>query len=134
MWVVRVFKGIISGGVVAVQVQGVLGLHRGSKFYMKTGECKFGEKCRFHHPIDRSAPTRNQTLEQNVKFTLAGLPRREGVEHCPFYMKTGTCSYGANCKFDHPPPGEVMAVAGQETSTKAEEEETEDGENVATAE
>ncbi|XP_021775549.1 zinc finger CCCH domain-containing protein 37-like isoform X2 [Chenopodium quinoa] len=103
-------------------------------FYMKTGECKFGEKCRFHHPIDRSAPTRNQTLEQNVKFTLAGLPRREGVEHCPFYMKTGTCSYGANCKFDHPPPGEVMAVAGQETSTKAEEEETEDGENVATAE
>jgi hypothetical protein len=26
-------------------------------------------------------------------------------------MKTGTCKYGATCKFDHPPPGEVMALA-----------------------
>jgi len=26
-------------------------------------------------------------------------------------MKTGACKYGATCKFDHPPPGEVMAVA-----------------------
>ncbi|KAF8412618.1 hypothetical protein HHK36_000587 [Tetracentron sinense] len=49
-------------------------------FYMKTGECKFGERCKFHHPIDRSAPTPSMTkqaLEQNVKLTLAGLPRRE---------------------------------------------------------
>ncbi|KAJ6909941.1 zinc finger CCCH domain-containing protein 37-like [Populus alba x Populus x berolinensis] len=77
-------------------------------FYMKTGECKFGETCKFHHPIDRSAPTANQTEPQTVKLTLAGLPRREGAVHCPYYMKTGTCKYGATCKFDHPPPGEVM--------------------------
>lgn len=25
-------------------------------------------------------------------------------------MKTGTCKYGATCRFDHPPPGEVMAA------------------------
>ncbi|KAI5579142.1 hypothetical protein BDE02_08G071800 [Populus trichocarpa] len=77
-------------------------------FYMKTGECKFGETCKFHHPIDRSAPTAKQTEPQTVKLTLAGLPRREGAVHCPYYMKTGTCKYGATCKFDHPPPGEVM--------------------------
>lgn len=103
-------------------------------YYMKTGECKFGERCKFNHPIDRFAPTRNQSMEQNVKFTLAGLPRREGVQHCPFYMKTGTCSYGVNCKFDHPPPGEVMASAGKEISAKAEEEGTENGEAAATTE
>lgn len=42
------------------------------------GECKFGENCKFHHPIDRSAPSlANQALLQAVKLTLAGLPRRE---------------------------------------------------------
>ncbi|PSR95275.1 Zinc finger CCCH domain-containing protein [Actinidia chinensis var. chinensis] len=89
-------------------------------YYMKTGECKFGENCKFHHPIDRSAATLStrEAQQQNVKLTLAGLPRREGAVHCPYYMKTGTCKYGATCKFDHPPPGEVMAMAtSQGTST-----------------
>lgn len=54
-------------------------------------------------------------------------------------MKTGTCSYGINCKFDHPPPGEVMASTGQDSSTNAKElEELQGNEekegNVATAE
>lgn len=47
---------------------------------MKTGECKYGERCKFHHPIDRSAPTLSaakQASQENVKLTLAGLPRRE---------------------------------------------------------
>ncbi|KAI8557339.1 hypothetical protein RHMOL_Rhmol04G0003000 [Rhododendron molle] len=121
-------------------------------YYMKTGECKFGEKCKFHHPIDRSAPTLStvESQQQTVKLTLAGLPRREGLlwdqrrrcfecgsapviggaVHCPYYMKTGTCKYGATCKFDHPPPGEVMAMAtSQVTSTsvggEGKEDETE---------
>ncbi|KAK9275661.1 hypothetical protein L1049_022928 [Liquidambar formosana] len=85
-------------------------------FYMKSGECKFGERCKFHHPIDRSAPSTKQ--QENVKLTLAGFPRREGAIICPYYMKTGTCKYGPTCKFDHPPPGEVMAMAtSQGTST-----------------
>ncbi|XP_022749304.1 zinc finger CCCH domain-containing protein 37 isoform X4 [Durio zibethinus] len=80
-------------------------------YYMKTGECKFGDRCKFHHPVDRLASTTNETSQQAVKLTLAGFPRREGSVHCPYYMKTGTCKYGATCKFDHPPPGEVMAMA-----------------------
>ncbi|XP_072981539.1 zinc finger CCCH domain-containing protein 8 [Typha angustifolia] len=85
-------------------------------YYMKTGQCKFGERCRFHHPIDRSAPISNatQTVEQNVKLTLAGLPRREGATVCSYYMKTGTCRYGASCRFDHPPPGEAVAMAAMQ--------------------
>ncbi|XP_027064369.1 zinc finger CCCH domain-containing protein 8 isoform X2 [Coffea arabica] len=81
-------------------------------FYMKTGECKFGQRCKFHHPIDRSAPiiSGKETQQENVKLTRAGLPRREGAIHCPYYMKTGTCKYGATCRFDHPPPGEVLAM------------------------
>ncbi|KAH9646079.1 zinc finger CCCH domain-containing protein 37 [Citrus sinensis] len=44
-------------------------------YYMKTGVCKFGEKCKFHHPIDRSAA--KTPSQETVKLTLAGLPRRE---------------------------------------------------------
>ena len=53
----------------------------------------------------------------------------QGVLHCPFYMKTGTCGYGATCKFDHPPPGEVMAsaVAGKETSESGVEDDKKGG-------
>ncbi|PON51238.1 Zinc finger, CCCH-type [Parasponia andersonii] len=62
-------------------------------FYMKTGECKFGERCKFNHPIDRSAPTLAtiQAQQQSVKLTLAGLPRREVCDtksrNCSKYSK-----------------------------------------------
>ncbi|CAI9087970.1 OLC1v1022189C1 [Oldenlandia corymbosa var. corymbosa] len=81
-------------------------------FFMKTGECKFGQRCRFHHPIDRTAPTMASALKEiqlQQNLNLTGLPRREGAIRCPYYMKTGTCKYGRGCRFDHPPPGEVMA-------------------------
>lgn len=51
-----------------------------SQYYMKTGECKFGERCKYHHPIDRSTPTLStvsQVQQETTKLTLAGLPRRE---------------------------------------------------------
>ncbi|KAL3643213.1 RNA-binding, Nab2-type zinc finger [Castilleja foliolosa] len=91
-------------------------------YYMKTGICMFGITCKFNHPIDRSKPQApgTESQQENVKLTLAGLPRREGAIHCPYYMKTGTCKFAATCKFDHPPPGEVMAAA---TSSQAVVEE-----------
>ncbi|PHT52801.1 Zinc finger CCCH domain-containing protein 37 [Capsicum baccatum] len=96
-------------------------------FYMKTGECKYGERCKFHHPLDRSAPvvSAKDVQQPNVKLTLAGLPRREGAVHCPYYMKTGMCKYGATCKFDHPPPGEVLGMStSQGTSSSFEAEDS----------
>ncbi|XP_059661902.1 zinc finger CCCH domain-containing protein 37 isoform X2 [Cornus florida] len=98
-------------------------------FYMKTGECKFGERCKYHHPLDRSTPAlaTKEAQQQNIKLTPAGLPRREGAIICPYYLKTGTCKYGPTCKFDHPPPGEVMAMAtSQGTSMSIEGEGKED--------
>ncbi|KAL0306059.1 UNVERIFIED_CONTAM: Zinc finger CCCH domain-containing protein 37 [Sesamum radiatum] len=79
----------------------------------------------------RPAPTASaaESLLQNVKLTLAGLPRREGAIHCPYYMKTGTCKIGSTCKFDHPPPGEVMAIASSQpgsSSVLGEGKENED--------
>ncbi|KAL5061830.1 hypothetical protein RYX36_023567 [Vicia faba] len=94
-------------------------------FFMKTGICKFGERCKYHHPVDRSTSSLSKP-QSNVKLTPAGLPRREDVELCPYYLKTGTCKFGATCKFDHPPPGEVMEMAKSQgtSTTNGEEEET----------
>ncbi|KAL6206193.1 hypothetical protein ACLB2K_023442 [Fragaria x ananassa] len=90
------------------------------EYYMKTGVCKYGAQCRFHHPIDRPAvplSTTKPSQQENVKLTLAGLPRREGAVICVYYLKTGTCKYGASCRFDHPPPGEVVAMAASQAKS-----------------
>ncbi|XP_058076504.1 zinc finger CCCH domain-containing protein 32-like isoform X3 [Magnolia sinica] len=62
------------------------------QFYMKTGYCKYGSSCRYHHPSERSMP----------KTTWAGLPLRPGAPPCTFYTQHGYCKFGLLCKFDHP--------------------------------
>lgn len=39
-------------------------------FFMRTGTCAYGERCRFVHPVDRPPPQLNQR----------GYPRRDGGE------------------------------------------------------
>ncbi|CAH9117355.1 unnamed protein product [Cuscuta epithymum] len=64
--------------------------------YMKTGSCKFGSTCRFHHPPGWNASN------INCAFSPLGLPLRLGVQACAFYTQKGFCKFGLNCKFDHP--------------------------------
>ena len=40
------------------------------------------------------------------------LPRRPDKIPCPFYMKTGECSYGGSCTFDHPPTKSQVTASG----------------------
>eukprot|EP00252_Welwitschia_mirabilis_P012997 TRINITY_DN2871_c0_g2_i3.p1 TRINITY_DN2871_c0_g2~~TRINITY_DN2871_c0_g2_i3.p1 ORF type:complete len:429 (+),score=89.39 TRINITY_DN2871_c0_g2_i3:212-1498(+) len=65
------------------------------QFYMKTGDCKFGMTCRFHHPKDRIPPTANCGLNH------LGLPIRPGAPACNFFTRYGVCKFGSTCKFDH---------------------------------
>ncbi|KAG2557640.1 hypothetical protein PVAP13_8NG213620 [Panicum virgatum] len=65
------------------------------QFYMKTGDCKFGAVCKFHHPRERIIPTPNCALSS------LGLPLRPGEPICSFYSRYGMCKFGPNCKFDH---------------------------------
>ncbi|KAI3414937.1 uncharacterized protein J3R85_015743 [Psidium guajava] len=100
-------------------------------FYLKTGNCKFGATCKFHHPKDikvtqvkqdiiAGEPRRDSVAEDNrmvrdVKLVkplvslspaslhnTKGLPIRPGEVDCPFYLKTGSCKYGATCRYNHP--------------------------------
>ncbi|URE22423.1 zinc finger CCCH domain-containing protein [Musa troglodytarum] len=66
------------------------------QFYMKTGDCKFGAVCKFHHPKERLVPVPNCVLSP------LGLPLRPGEPVCVFYSRYGICKFGPNCKFDHP--------------------------------
>ncbi|KAJ8458471.1 hypothetical protein OPV22_031397 [Ensete ventricosum] len=66
------------------------------QFYMKTGDCKFGAVCKFHHPKERLVPVPNCVLSP------LGLPLRPGEPICVFYSRYGICKFGLNCKFDHP--------------------------------
>ncbi|KAK4773735.1 hypothetical protein SAY87_028754 [Trapa incisa] len=66
------------------------------QYYMRTGDCKFGSSCRFHHPWDQMLQGKNVTLSS------LGLPLRPDVQPCIFYLQNGHCKYGLTCKFDHP--------------------------------
>ncbi|XVE77666.1 hypothetical protein DITRI_Ditri13aG0080600 [Diplodiscus trichospermus] len=65
------------------------------QYYLRTGDCKFGFSCRYHHPRDRVVP------QTNCILSPMGLPLRPGVQPCSFYLQNGHCKFGSSCKFDH---------------------------------
>lgn len=81
-------------------------------YFLKTGTCKFGASCKYHHPREKAASPRQQ-----VQLNLAGLPMRMGEKECPYYTRAGSCKFGFNCKFHHPQPGAVSSVMPMSAST-----------------
>ncbi|KAL7210401.1 hypothetical protein ACSBR1_031873 [Camellia fascicularis] len=66
------------------------------QYYIKTGNCKFGSSCRYHHPPEWSLP------QMNFVLSPMGLPLRPGAQLCTHYAQNGVCKFGPSCKFDHP--------------------------------
>ncbi|GER33136.1 zinc finger CCCH domain-containing protein 6, partial [Striga asiatica] len=66
------------------------------QYYLRTGDCKFGSTCKYHHPREWTAPT------INFSPTPVGLPLRPGMPICSHYAQSGMCRYGPSCRFDHP--------------------------------
>ncbi|XP_076916844.1 zinc finger CCCH domain-containing protein 34-like isoform X2 [Bidens hawaiensis] len=64
--------------------------------YLRTGDCKFGSSCRYHHPPEWTTPSPNFVLSP------MGLPLRPGAPLCTHYSQRGVCKFGPGCKFDHP--------------------------------
>ncbi len=100
-------------------------------FYAKSGECKFGSTCRFHHPPQMATLAAGRfgvfgpsfskracyhfsrygecKFGESCRFahiqTLLnskGYPIRPGQPTCAFYEKTGECKYGQECRWNHP--------------------------------
>ncbi|KAF8055068.1 hypothetical protein N665_1304s0019 [Sinapis alba] len=64
-------------------------------YFMRTGDCKFGTSCRYHHPLEAVASPNGVTL------THIGLPLRPGTAQCSHFAQHGICKLGPACKFDH---------------------------------
>uniref|UniRef100_A0A804MJC7 C3H1-type domain-containing protein n=1 Tax=Zea mays TaxID=4577 RepID=A0A804MJC7_MAIZE len=105
--------GSVPVGLYAVQTENVFPERPDQpecQFYMKTGDCKFGSVCKFHHPRERIIPTPNCALSP------LGLPLRPGEPICSFYNRYGMCKFGPNCKFHHPMGNPMYGHASSPTS------------------
>lgn len=69
-------------------------------FFMRTGTCAFGTRCRFKHPLNRP----------QVQLNSGGYPIRPAVPNCAHYMSKGWCAFGTTCKFNHPEPGAFVST------------------------
>uniref|UniRef100_A0A0C9RG31 TSA: Wollemia nobilis Ref_Wollemi_Transcript_28860_1939 transcribed RNA sequence n=1 Tax=Wollemia nobilis TaxID=56998 RepID=A0A0C9RG31_9CONI len=69
------------------------------QYYVKTGECKFGSGCRYHHPQGRVSESSACVLSP------IGLPIRPTQRTCTYYNRFGICKFGPMCKFNHPMTG-----------------------------
>ncbi|KAK4370493.1 hypothetical protein RND71_009968 [Anisodus tanguticus] len=68
-------------------------------YYLRTGICGYGARCRFNHP-------RNRNLVIGATRATGGeYPERAGQSVCQYYMRTGMCKFGASCKYHHPRQG-----------------------------
>lgn len=74
-------------------------------FYMKTGFCKYHERCKFDHP-----------LEFAIRLNEDGLPMRPGEPVCEYYKSTHACKFGGACKFHHPNMQPIYAGSEELTS------------------
>ncbi|KAI5316784.1 PREDICTED: zinc finger [Prunus dulcis] len=87
-------------------LRGLLNPH----FHLKTGQCKFGATCKFHHPKDILIPSAEQenttgetgttiqlegtrfamkapvSFSPALSFNSKGFPVRLGEPDCPFYL------------------------------------------------
>ena len=94
---------------------------------MRTGTCKFGASCKYHHPRQRGGDSVTVSLNYMgfplrpvclfnlslvlslfllvVYWSLNGFSL-QGEKECSYYMRTGHCKFGSTCRFHHPlPPG-----------------------------
>ncbi|XP_061953592.1 zinc finger CCCH domain-containing protein 67 isoform X1 [Populus nigra] len=86
------------------------------KYYLRTGGCKYGKACRFNHTREKtfSVPPLKTPMPSILELNFLGLPIRPGEKQCEFYMRNGSCKYGATCKYNHPDP---MAVGGSDLTS-----------------
>ncbi|XVF57895.1 hypothetical protein PTKIN_Ptkin07bG0019400 [Pterospermum kingtungense] len=73
------------------------------KYYLTPGGCKYGKACRYRHSNEKSRYLEKSQMPP-AELNFLGLPIRMMEKECPFYMRTGSCAFGTNCKFNHPDP------------------------------
>lgn len=100
-------------------------------YFMRTGLCKYSRDCVHHHPesavvlaavpssaclpqsslwqllleqqqLQAATRTQQSALTDSLSNLTVEYPERVGQRDCEFYLKTGRCSFGATCRYNHP--------------------------------
>ncbi|GFZ14027.1 zinc finger C-x8-C-x5-C-x3-H type family protein [Actinidia rufa] len=80
-------------------------------YYLRTGFCGYGARCRFNHPQDRSLVVGAMRAGGGEFPERVGQPVCQGEKECSYYVKTGQCKFGVTCKFHHPQPAGIQVPA-----------------------
>ncbi|CAH8346211.1 unnamed protein product [Eruca vesicaria subsp. sativa] len=80
-------------------------------YYVKTGDCKFKYKCKYHHPKNR-LPKQSPS-----SFNDKGLPLRPDQSMCTHFSRYGICKFGPACRFDHSIPPTFSSSSSQTVET-----------------
>lgn len=90
--------------------------------YIRTGKCKYGDQCKYNHPIGRiplssggvsgsggqtCSIINNTMIIKNHNEPI--FPIRPTEPSCSYYLRYGTCKFGQICKFHHPPKHQTSA-------------------------
>lgn len=70
--------------------------------YLRTGRCKYGESCKYHHPANVQNGGGLLRVGSPLDPNEPQFPIRPNEPSCPYYLKHGTCKFGSICKFNHP--------------------------------
>jgi hypothetical protein len=100
-------------------------------YFMRTGHCKYARNCVHHHPesavpvaavpspaclpqgslwqllleqqqSQATTRTPQSELAESLSNLIVEYPERVGQRDCDYYLKTGRCSFGATCRYNHP--------------------------------
>jgi len=96
------------------------------QYFLKHGTCKFGQACKFNHPRETLLAGGGESLPAgqlvfvttnpaqgampgeassrllNAPSSVQALPQRPTEPNCIYFLRNGSCKYGATCKFHHP--------------------------------
>eukprot|EP00232_Nephroselmis_pyriformis_P026186 CAMPEP_0182866676 /NCGR_PEP_ID=MMETSP0034_2-20130328/8326_1 /TAXON_ID=156128 /ORGANISM="Nephroselmis pyriformis, Strain CCMP717" /LENGTH=276 /DNA_ID=CAMNT_0024999005 /DNA_START=143 /DNA_END=970 /DNA_ORIENTATION=+ len=76
------------------------------QFFLRTGSCRFGATCKFNHPPHLAGTAKDGLVGDagggGLALNSLQLPMRPGMQPCAYYLRTGSCKYGASCRYDHP--------------------------------
>ncbi|MBA0752291.1 hypothetical protein Gogos_001137, partial [Gossypium gossypioides] len=79
-------------------------------YYIRTGLCRFGATCHFNHPPNRKLAIAAARMKGEFPERV-GQPECQACTYSSYYLKTGTCKFGATCKFHH--PRDKAGIAGR---------------------
>ncbi|KAK9732821.1 hypothetical protein RND81_04G024700 [Saponaria officinalis] len=68
-------------------------------FYSKTGTCKFGQNCRYNHPLRRvfkPVGDKERRFEESIEST----DDARKIE-CKYFQTPGGCKYRDTCRYNH---------------------------------